>query len=123
MATMSDINEAHAKAHVKSVGMKWLGHHKCGGCRTMVGYEFVPVTAQMIEGATQDDFERWGIDGEGDVVPAFNSSCGCGGPYEQAQIKPWSEFIHTFKMQDSPEKQLAMYERFLAGEPTHEPTE
>ena len=120
MAIIEDINVDHAKAHVKQSGMTWLGHHRCGGCHSMVGHEFVPVTSEMVDGATQEDFERWGIDGEGDILPAFNPSCGCGGGWRPGEIKPWSKFIDGFTMQSTPEKQIAMYERFLAGKATHE---
>lgn len=111
---MDKVTPEQCKQVVRESGLLVLGHHRCGGCGVMVGYEFTRHT--NIHPSWQTAL---GCDGPSDIVVRFNSSCDCGGPWREGVPESWSDFAETFNMQ-TPEHRAAMWERFKAGKATHE---
>lgn len=112
---MDNVTAEQCKQVVRDLGMTWLGHHRCGGCHEMVGYEFRSNT-----GAPPEWQERLGLDGPDDVVPFFVPSCGCSSMGAEGEPRSWEMFAEMFNMQSKPEIRAEMWERFKAGKPTHE---
>lgn len=112
---MDHVTPEQCKQVVKETGMKWLGHHRCGGCGALVGYEF-----RSDLGAHPSWQQELGLDGPDDVVPFFVPACDCSSRDSSGEPRSWSEFAHMFNMQDKPEIRARMWERFKAGKPTHE---
>ena len=111
---MQHVTPEQCKQVVLGTNMMWLGHHRCGGCRHMVGYEF-----RRDLNAHPSWQTELGLDGPNDVVPFFVPACGCSSRGSNGEPRSWSSFADMFNMQ-TPEVRAAMWERFKAGKPTHE---
>lgn len=108
------VTATECKEVVRSTGMTELGHHRCGVCGSMIGFTFRRETGVHPSWQTE-----LGLDGPNDIVVWFDPSCDCGS-WRDGQPQSWNKFAHTFNMQDTPEKRIAMFERFKSGKPTHE---
>ena len=111
---MDRVTPEQCKQVVRETGLTWLGHHRCGGCNEMVGYEFRRI------GKVHESWQKeLGMDGPDDLVPFFCPACGCSNRGSDGEPRSWASVAETFNMQ-TPEVRAKMWERFKAGKATHE---
>ncbi len=111
---MEKVTAEQCKKVVIDNNMQRLGHHRCGGCGYMVGWEF-----KRPGNVHHSWHDALGLDGPDDVIATFNPSCNCGAGFHDGEPRPWSDFAESFNMQ-TPENRERMWRRFVAGKPTHE---
>ena len=111
---MDPVTAEQCKQVVREANMDWLGHHRCGGCGAMVGWEF-----RRNQNAHPEWQKRLGLDGPDDVVAFFVPACDCSSRGSSGEPRSWNEFAEGFNMQ-TPENRASMWERFKAGKATHE---
>jgi hypothetical protein len=110
---MDAVTAEQCKEIVREAKMTWLGHHRCGGCGSWVGWRFEH--KDNIHPFWQEEL---GVT-ESDIIAMFDPRCDCNGR-GSPEPRSWDNFAHGFNMQSTTEIRERMWERFKAGKATHE---
>lgn len=104
---MNLISVEQCKQVVKDSNLNYIGVRRCGICGESIGYHFA------IAGEVLREPSFFGVQPD-ELVPGFDSTCGCTSFDIGIQPRSWEQFAETFNRQ-TPEHRSEMWGRFLQG--------